>query len=48
MDTRNASGAAMDLKRNEMIDWQNSDALNTATKMAIRFFEREFTFDQFL
>ena len=48
MDTRNASGAARDLKRNEMIDWQNSDALNTATKMAIRFFEREFTFDQFL
>ena len=48
MDTRNASGAARDLKRNEMIDWQSSDALNTATKMAIRFFEREFTFEQFL
>lgn len=48
LDTKNASGVARDLKRNEMIDWQNNDQLNMATKMAIQAFEKEFSFDDFL
>lgn len=48
MDNKNASGLSRDLRRNELIDWEQNDALNHATKMAIRAFETEFTFDHFL
>ncbi len=48
LDTRNASGLSKQIKRNEEIDWRNIEQLNSATKMAIQAFEREFTFEDFL
>lgn len=48
LDNRNASGLSRDLRRNELIDWQSNVGLNHATKMAIRAFEKEFTFEHFL
>jgi len=31
-----------------MIDWRANDALNSATKMAIEAFEKEYTFEDFI
>jgi hypothetical protein len=48
LDRKNASGLSRELRRNEMIDWRANDALNSATKMAIEAFEKEYTFEDFI
>jgi len=48
MDSKNASGISKDLRRNELIDWQNHESLNAATKMAIRQYEQQFTYDNYV
>jgi len=36
LDSKNAAGLSRDMRRNELIDWQHNEQLNSATKMAIR------------
>lgn len=47
-DTRNAAGAAKELKKSEMVDWRNHDKLNVVTKMAIGYFEQSYSFEDYL
>ena len=36
------------MRKNELIDWEGNDKLNSVTKMAIRSHQNEFTFDDFI
>jgi hypothetical protein len=48
MDSKNASGISKDLRRNELIEWQNHPQLNAVTKMAIQMYEHQFTYDDYM
>ena len=47
-DKKNAAGAAKELKKSEMVDWKNHATLNKVTKMAIGYFEKSYTFEDYL
>lgn len=47
-DKKNAAGAAKELKKSEMVDWRNHDTLNKVTKMAIGYYEKSFSYEDYL
>lgn len=47
-DKKNASGAAKELKKSEMVDWRNHETLNKVTKLAIDYFEHSYSYEDYL